>query len=824
MTPNYSILLCNQPYAEYRDKIEKWLLQGIKVLWFSEKESEIEALKQKYEAYAGLFLFLAYKVSFAEQRVVVDGEEKDGFVAGVLADACPLFNAAQYLVEHCSAREHIIVQASAGTGKTTVMVDRILYLLHTQPELRMSEIYMITFTNDAANEMKQRLQKTLMGRYRLTRSLRYLRWLEELPQIHISTIHSFAYDMLKQYGIGAGFTAGLSIKSLEYERGELLREVLDEQLDSTMGIREQIGLPYYRAKSVAEEFWAAFSKLGVSSGEVKKMDWGQPSDISSEGFQNVMERMTGRLDDRYFDRKSKEEAIGVEDIMRDLQDILEEGILPSPDISMKYLFIDEFQDSDLAQIHVACQMVQLLDARFFVVGDVKQSIYRFRGATDQAFELLQKKMKENGIPPAKKFTLKNNYRTSAEVMETLDECFAVWDEMGLLQYESSVIPFNHARGRMRLIRGEDKERLNRQIVCAVSEELESLMEQIAREKIQPTEKTRVVVLTRSNTDLLRVADLLKKNRIPVSVRTDGSFYTSAAVRDFYTMIISFLFCEEPKAIFNYLLTPYAGETGAMDLNEMEWMYGDRQRLTSCLIPFLEETQWGKYHREFRLRPVLAVLGEMLDESSVVDYYVAQEKSKRRSEGKKEQQCNAAAFAAGRQYQANLDKLMEILQSNLSGDGADLYDIYQFLKLNIASNRTETEAVWDDGDDYSSVLCMTVHRSKGLEFDTVILPYTNRTFPGGEQTELLIDPEERKVGWNYTGKGKKKNRYQTSSSMQNSYYAEMKEKETMCAAKEETRILYVAMTRAIRNLTCIVPESKNERTWAYLLEETGVDYE
>ena len=493
MTPNYSILLCNQPYAEYRDKIEKWLSQGIKVLWFSEKESEIEALKQKYEAYAGLFLFLAYKVSFAEQRVVVDGEEKDGFVAGVLADACPLFNAAQYLVEHCSAREHIIVQASAGTGKTTVMVDRILYLLHTQPELRMSEIYMITFTNDAANEMKQRLQKTLMGHYRLTRSLRYLRWLEELPQIHISTIHSFAYDMLKQYGIGAGFTAGLSIKSLEYERGELLREVLDEQLDSTMGIREQIGLPYYRAKSVAEEFWAAFSKLGVSSGEVKKMDWGQPSDISSEGFQNVMERMTGRLDDRYFDRKSKEEAIGVDDIMRDLQDILEEGILPSPDISMKYLFIDEFQDSDLAQIHVACQMVQLLDARLFVVGDLKQSIYRFRGATDQAFELLQKKMKENGIPPAKKFTLKNNYRTSAEVMETLDECFAVWDEMGLLQYESSVIPFNHAKGRMRLIRGEDKERLNRQIVCAVSEELESLMERIAREKIQEVLQLRQLV-------------------------------------------------------------------------------------------------------------------------------------------------------------------------------------------------------------------------------------------------------------------------------------------------------------------------------------------
>ena len=187
-----------------------------------------------------------------------------------------------------------------------------------------------------------------------------------------------------------------------------------------------------------------------------------------------------------------------------------------------------FSDPDLAQIHVACQMVQLLDARLFCGGRCEDRVFTgFAARRIRHLNCWQKKMKENGIPPAKKFTLKNNYRTSAEVMETLDECFAVWDEMGLLQYESSVIPFNHAKGRMRLIRGEDKERLNRQIVWAVSEELESLMERIAREKIQPTEKTRVVVLTRSNTDLLRVADLLKKNRIPVSVRTDGSFYTSA---------------------------------------------------------------------------------------------------------------------------------------------------------------------------------------------------------------------------------------------------------------------------------------------------------
>ena len=55
----------------------------------------------------------------------------------------------------------------------------------------------------------------------------------------------------------------------------------------------------------------------------------------------------------------------------------------------KYVFVDEFQDSDLSQIMVACLMIKLLNPWLFVVGDVKQSIYRFRGATDQAFFVLK---------------------------------------------------------------------------------------------------------------------------------------------------------------------------------------------------------------------------------------------------------------------------------------------------------------------------------------------------------------------------------------------------------------------------------------------------
>ena len=73
------------------------------------------------------------------------------------------------------------------------------------------------------------------------------------------------------------------------------------------------------------------------------MNWGKPIDAGSEPFQNVMTGIIGDLDEGYFDIKRVNEAISIDDIMRDLQDVLQAEVLPNTDISMKYLFIDEVQ-------------------------------------------------------------------------------------------------------------------------------------------------------------------------------------------------------------------------------------------------------------------------------------------------------------------------------------------------------------------------------------------------------------------------------------------------------------------------------------------------
>lgn len=56
---------------------------------------------------------------------------------------------------------------------------------------------------------------------------------------------------------------------------------------------------------------------------------------------------------------------------------------------MKYLFVDEFQDTDATQIRTFAALVQTIHAKLFAVGDVKQSIYSFKGATDEAFDILE---------------------------------------------------------------------------------------------------------------------------------------------------------------------------------------------------------------------------------------------------------------------------------------------------------------------------------------------------------------------------------------------------------------------------------------------------
>ena len=75
--------------------------------------------------------------------------------------------------------------------------------------------------------------------------------------------------------------------------------------------------------------------------DMEAMNWGNPVDEVSEPFHKLFSSVVGDLDEGYFEMKRQKDAIAVNDIMRDLQEVLTSGTLPRPDLSMKFLFIDE---------------------------------------------------------------------------------------------------------------------------------------------------------------------------------------------------------------------------------------------------------------------------------------------------------------------------------------------------------------------------------------------------------------------------------------------------------------------------------------------------
>ena len=404
-------------------------------------------------------------------------------------------------------------------------------------------------------------------------------------------------------------------------------------------------------------------------------------------------------------------------------------------------------------------------------------------------------------------------------MDRLHLLFNNWSKGNFLSYEIGVRAFNEGFsgvleiidiGRDRTTRKADAETEEEAITEVSKRMLDDLISRIETQGQTPKAKDRVVILTRTNFELEKIAGVLRRNRVPASVVTDGSFYSSEAVRDFYALVCSLMYPDEPKHIFNFLLTPYACNIDSMNIGTMEQLNGDSDKLTEYLFHFLEQTPWQNYYKQLRLRPVMAVIKDILDQQPIIETFISNTKRRKADLGWEEKRNIASTRTEAVQYQANIERLVEIIERTFNGSKMSVYDLYRFLELQITSNASESEPAVEVEDDYRSILCMTVHKSKGLEFDTVIIPYTDRYYlKFNVETELLIDPTTNVVGWTY--------RRAKKAPMENDHYSYLSAIDDIKTEQEETRLLYVAMTRAINNLVCLKVSPTKDHTWGWLLD-------
>ncbi|MGN1039914.1 MAG: ATP-dependent helicase, partial [Candidatus Fimimonas sp.] len=285
-----------------------------------------------------------------------------------------------------------LVLAGAGTGKTRVLTNRILYLVQ-ECGVNPSEILAITFTNKAANEMKRRL-------FDFNCHAHYM---------HVSTIHSFCASVLRTEAVSLDRNSNFSIYT-EDEKKSLLKKVVKEISDEydtrdVDGLSEGIsGLK----NSVPE---CLTTKL--SDQEQLDEELCEQLDKIEVAAQYSSHEVLIKIIDGYNAKMAENNALDFDDLLYYVFKLFSSvpEILEKYRERYKYILIDEFQDTNKVQY----QIFKMLGEKYrniFVVGDDDQSIYSWRGA--DAHNLFKF---SRDFPDCQIFKLEQNYRSTKHILE-----------------------------------------------------------------------------------------------------------------------------------------------------------------------------------------------------------------------------------------------------------------------------------------------------------------------------------------------------------------------------------------------------------------------
>lgn len=292
----------------------------------------------------------------------------------------------------------ILILAGAGSGKTTVLVNRIAYIL--QSELcKPWQILAITFTNKAAGELKERICNAVP---------------DGGADIWAATFHSTCARILRRYGDRIGFTSHFTVYGTDDQK-KLLKDIMKQ-----LHIDEKI-LP---VKAVISEISKAKDKMQT------------PQEMLKESTYDSRRASIAKIYEIYQARLKTADAMDFDDMLCNTVLLFEKcpDILEYYQNQFKYIMVDEYQDTNKVQY----KFVSMIAAKYgniCVVGDDDQSIYKFRGATIENILSF-----ENTFKGAKIIRLEQNYRSTQNILNAANEVISnnamrkgktLWTENGV---------------------------------------------------------------------------------------------------------------------------------------------------------------------------------------------------------------------------------------------------------------------------------------------------------------------------------------------------------------------------------------------------------
>lgn len=790
MKDKYSVLwFCPDFNSTKIKQLKSYIYSGVKVFLLSYDDLEDIRSDVFFNEAHSKGLLYSYIVKYSEpwndERFLFNGEQDYDLLSFLNENSS--FNKEQYLLEHSSINHHLIVKAGAGTGKTTTMINRIMYLKYMDPELNMESVVMITFTNDAAIQMRAKLLEKFKNYFEVTKDPMYLEWMEEIGEMFIGTIHAFARQFLSVEGQKMGFDPSMKVRSYLHDRKKLVERFIDEFSVREPGFYEGFKhIQHYKLVKTIIDILDRINNKSVSFVDILKMDFGIDQRNFHQMAQFVVHHVVKELDIR----KRQDEAVEISDLISQLttlRQLSKDELL----LKIRYLFVDEFQDTDEAQVSFVSWLTDKYYSQLFAVGDIKQSIYRFRGADYTAFNQLKSQLELTNHSYVE-YSLKKNYRSEEKLIKQFNRLFDKWSD------RITMFHFDETDKLIPVIEDTTHEGL---VTLSMNDwNLQHLLKRLYHQEM--------AVLVRSNRQVRKSVELIESLGYFCEATVSGSFYRSLPVREFYLLLRRFTHPFVPKDQYLFHSSSY----GANELSVAQVM----QQFSPERLTILEQV--GQYENDaVRLnngKATIANLQQYIEQVKPHEVFCKRyyQDLRLRFPDVDEEMQRMEALAKMQEYKVNLDRLLFLLKKQFGDFQASLYDYEKFLSIKMATDTTENE--WKlQKEATHRIKVMTVHKAKGLEFDYVLMPETSSTFVKNGKTQVLLLQEKGDwklgyyVNWN-------------DQVVENSHYKQNIVDENIELVAEESRLLYVALTRAKKGI--FVNSSPNMsrqsfQCWSDLLE-------
>ena len=486
--------------------------------------------------------------------------------------------------------------------------------------------------------------------------------------------------------------------------------------------------------------------------------------------------MVTRLNEKFKERR----IIDFTQIMGNAVEALRDTHLPLIlDQNISHILVDEFQDTNESQLIFIELLTQNFagnpDKSFFAVGDPMQSIYRFRKAEVEIFSRVQK----SGISDLKltSLFLKVNFRSNKNIIDWLNNSFSKAfpliddSDEGSVPYSSCESSNNNLEGGMELIA----------LTCDTKSktaqyEAEALyVLNLIKDTRKSNPDASIAVLTRSKAHLNELITLINKkdSSIPIDAIEMSKILSNQTFQDILCLT---------KALFDFsdrtnwiaaLKSPWCG----LSINDLVLLFEkDHKSLVWELINNIDNTSRLDKNSARRLRSFVEVIRENIQYRGRISHRYFVEGIWRQLNGEK-------SMVDSNDIQ-NIDLFLELLE-----EASEILSI-DFIKL---ERLIENKFISKTSIQKNSIKFLTIQKSKGLEFDHVIIPNLNKRTRNEESDLVLYDKSTLSI----KNPGNDKNLH--------SYHAY---KERKRLDNEKIRLLYVAMTRA-KNKCYLIGTVKKE---------------